>query len=87
MADPSAQPHFLELHQQLIQLSVKSETLKIDDLVMARIFRGKNEWKVELTSEINVSFVYIALLKSHQIVKEVDHKGQEEQWLADIFSG
>ena len=70
MADPSAQPHFLELHQQLIQLSVKSESLKIDDLVMARIFRGKNEWKVELTSEINVSFVYnkTLLLKSNELL-------------------
>ena len=48
---------------------VKSESLAMDDQVMARIFKGPQGYKVELTSEMNVSFMYVCHMERKELVK------------------
>lgn len=41
----------------------------MEDSVMARIFRGAQGYKIELTSESNVSFLYVCHMERKELVK------------------
>jgi hypothetical protein len=57
--DPSFIGGFLELVQQEISMTILNEQQAFEDIIMVRIFKSKNDYKVEMTSEVNVSFLYI----------------------------
>ena len=59
----------------------------MDDQVMARIFKGPQGYKVELTSEMNVSFVYVCHMERRELIKILEETEEEVLWFRDIFSG
>ena len=58
MQDPSLSLGFIELYQQIIKMHIKSDAISFDDDIMVRIFRNAHQYKIELTSENNISFLY-----------------------------
>ena len=45
-SDPSLQGHFSELYQKEINLNIQTESHHFEDLVMLRIFKANQDWKI-----------------------------------------
>jgi hypothetical protein len=56
--DPSLEAGHVEIYQKELKMLVKSESLSFEDQVMLRIFKNTQGYKLELTSESNISFFY-----------------------------
>jgi hypothetical protein len=69
-------------------MTVRSESLSFEDQVMLRVFKNPSGYKMELTSESNVSFLYLATLSPHELAEMMGKKSEDAAgWLRDIFSG
>lgn len=69
-------------------MTIRSESLSFDDQVMLRVFKNPKGYKLELTSESNVSFLYIATPTPQELAEIVGKKLEDEAaWFRDIFSG
>lgn len=60
--DPSLQGGFEEVHQREVAMSIGTEGAWMDDQVMVRVFSQEGRLKIEMTSENNISFLYVCLL-------------------------
>lgn len=86
--DPSLEGGFVEIYQKELAVLVRSESLAFEDQIMARIFRNGQGYKVEMTSESNISFFYLLALTQKELAVLVDRKLEDEAaWFRDIFSG
>jgi hypothetical protein len=63
IGDPSLEGGYIEIHQREVMITVKSESLTFQDQVMVRVFKNAENYKIELTSELNISFLYIMLVQ------------------------
>ena len=69
-------------------MSIRSESLSFEDQVMLRVFKGPNAYKMELTSESNVSFLYLTTLSPQALADMIGKKSEDAgAWFRDIFSG
>ncbi len=86
--DPSLEEGWVEIHQQELPMLVKSESLSFEDAVMVRVFQSGVGYKVELTSEMNISFFYSLVVSQKELLELVEGSLQDEpNWFRDIFSG
>lgn len=60
--DPSLDDGFVEVFQVEKQFKLCNKLKNFEDTFMARIFKSSSEYKIELTSENNVSFFYKSLI-------------------------
>lgn len=85
--DPSLL-HYVELHQQILSIIIKSNSLSFKDEIMLRVFRSEKDYKFEMTSESNISFYFIAKFTSKELTAIADQElGDYAQWFSFIFSG
>jgi hypothetical protein len=48
--DPSLEGGYVELYQRELNMTVRSESLSFSDLILVRVFRNPQGFKVQLTS-------------------------------------
>ena len=78
----------MEIYQKELLVLVRSESLSFEDQIMARIFKNPQGYKVEMTSESNISFFYLLHLSQKELAALVESKLEDEaKWFRDIFSG
>jgi hypothetical protein len=65
--DPSLEAGFVEIYQRELPMTVRSESLSFEDQVMLRVFKSPAGYKLELTSESNISFLYLARLSGQEV--------------------
>lgn len=86
--DPSLEGGFVEIYQRELPMTIRSESLAFEDQVMLRVFKNNAGYKLELTSESNVSFLYIGMLSAGELGEAVGKKLEDVAgWFRDIFSG
>jgi hypothetical protein len=56
--DPSTVGGYTEIYQVEKTLKLDNKLKSFEDTFMARIFKSADSYKIELTSENNVSFLY-----------------------------
>lgn len=55
---------------------------------MVRVFRNTHHYKVELTSELNISFLYFMVITQKDLPALLEQEIKDElTWFKDIFSG
>jgi hypothetical protein len=54
---------------------------------MVRVFKWAQGYKIELTSEMNISFMYVCLLASKDLKELLGQTSEDMLWFRDIFSG
>ena len=68
-------------------MSVCSETLAFQDSIMVRVFKSSQNFKVELTSELNISFFYQLELAHKELCAVAEQDITDElAWFALTFS-
>ena len=86
--DPSLETDYVEIFQKELPMIIRSESLSFEDQVMLRVFKSPNAYKMELTSESNVSFLYLTTLYPQELAEMIGKKSEDAGgWLRDIFSG
>jgi hypothetical protein len=86
--DPSLEGGFVEIFQCELPITIRSESLAFEDQVMLRVFKNTAGYKLELTSESNVSFLYVGMLSGGELSEAVGKKVEDVGgWFRDIFSG
>ena len=62
---------------------IKSDLQEMNDMVMLRMFRNQEGYKLELTSENNVSFLYVC----SNTLKKTAEGNQELEMLKETVTG
>jgi hypothetical protein len=57
--DPSLNQGYAEVLQREVLMLIASEEMNLEDNIMVRVFKKGTMFKVEMTSEVNVSFFYL----------------------------
>ncbi len=85
--DPSLEGGFVEIFQHELPMTIRSESLAFQDQVMLRVFKNTAGYKLELTSESNVSFLYVGMVSAGELGEAMGKKADVGGWLGGIFSG
>lgn len=65
--DPSTDGGYVEVHQQLLPMIIRSDSLSLEDEIMVRVFKSSAGYKLEFTSEMNISFFYLKLISTKEM--------------------
>ena len=86
--DPSLEEEYSECYQKELQMTIQSEQSSLRDEVMMRVFHHKGGYKLEMTSESNISFFYICEISEGEL-REMGEVpvGGVLGWLQYMLSG